>query len=176
MDPTKTSTRMLQKRLGIGAPAAAVFKALTDAGDLARWFPTSAETDPRPEGAYVFRFESAESPERSRTHTGKFLEVTPPKRVSYTWRAPLAGQSPDAADAPETRVEFVLAEKAGQTEVVLTHSGFGHGADWDRSLEEHAEGWGFFVMNLRSWLERGVDTRARDRGLIVPRAAGEEEV
>ncbi len=174
MDSTKAPTRMLQKRLGIRAPAAAVFKALTDAGELVRWFPTSAESDPRPGGAYRFHFESAEAPERSRTHAGQFLEVAPPKRVSFTWRAPLAGQAPDAADAPETRVEFVLAEKGGQTEVVLTHSGFGHGADWDRALEEHAEGWGYFVMNLRSYLERGIDTRARDRGLSAPRAPEEE--
>ena len=121
-----------------------------------------------------FQFESVEAPERSRTHVGQVVDVTPPRRVSFTWHAPLASQAPDAPDAPETRVELVLAEKVGQTEVVLTQSGFGHGADWDRSLEEHAEGWGYFVMNLRSWLERGIDTRARDRGLNAPRAAEED--
>jgi uncharacterized protein YndB with AHSA1/START domain len=172
MESRKPSTRTLQKRLSIKAPVAAVWKALTDAAELARWFPTSAESDPKPGGAYRFHFESAEAPERSHDRVGQFLEVVPPKRVSYTWHAPLTGTAATEG-APETRVEFALVEKAGMTDLVLTHTGFGSGADWDRSFESHAEGWGFFVMNLRSYLERGVDTRARDLGLNVPQSAEE---
>ncbi len=173
MESPKPSTRMLQKRLSIRAPAAVVWKALTDAAELVRWFPTAAETDPRPGGAYRFHFESAEAPETSHTRAGQFLDVVPPRRVSYTWHAPLAGSAAEGAEAPETRVEFVLVEKAGMTDVVLTHSGFGYGGDWDRSFERHAEGWGYFVTNLRSYLERGMDTRARDLGLNASRAAEE---
>lgn len=172
MEPPKPPARTLQKRLSIKSPATAVWKALTDAAELVRWFPTSAEIDPRPGGAYRFRFESAQSPEKSHDRAGHFLEVVPPKRVSFAWHAPLAGAAPDTV-APETRVEFALVEKAGMTDVVLTHTGFGYGAEWDRSFESHAEGWGFFVMNLRSYLERGVDTRARDLGLNAPQAAEE---
>ncbi|HEY7727858.1 MAG TPA: SRPBCC domain-containing protein [Candidatus Eisenbacteria bacterium] len=164
MDASKSPGRMLQKRLGIRAPAALVFRALTDAAELVRWFPTAAESDPRPGGTYRFRFESAEHPERSHTREGTFLDVQPNKRLSYTWRAPL-GEPGGAADAPETRVEFALNEKAGTTDVVLTHSGFGYGADWDRSFEAHSEGWAFFVLNLRSYLERGRDARAPELGL-----------
>jgi hypothetical protein len=65
-------------------------------------------------------------------------------------------------DAPETKVEVALAEKAGVTELVLTHSGFGYGPEWDRSFESHSEAWAFYVLNLRSYLERGVDSRARE--------------
>jgi uncharacterized protein YndB with AHSA1/START domain len=174
MDAAANPGRMLQKRLGIRAPAATVFQALTDAGELERWFPTSAETDPKPGGAYRFHFESAESPESSRTREGVFIEVHPNKRLSYTWRALLGGAS-GGAEAPETRIAFTLAEKGGMTDVVLTHSGFGYGADWDRSFESHSEEWGFFVANLRSVLERGVDRRGHDLGLRTRAAPPVEE-
>jgi uncharacterized protein YndB with AHSA1/START domain len=174
MDAAANPGRMLQKRLGIRAPAAAVFQALTDAAELERWFPTSAETDPRPEGAYRFRFETADAPQQGHVREGVFVDVHPPKRVAYTWRAPLPG-SPEGGEAPETRVQFTLAEKAGVTELVLTHSGFGYGPAWDRSFESHAEGWGFYVVNLRDHLERGVDRRAQALGLRTKTAPAVEE-
>jgi uncharacterized protein YndB with AHSA1/START domain len=159
MDAAKSPGRMLQKRLGIRAPAAVVFRALTEAAELVHWFPTGAETDPRPGGAYRFRFESAEQPEQSRTREGTFLDVQPNKRLSFSWSAPLDLPGGDAG-APQTKVEFALSEKAGVTDLVLTHSGFGYGAGWDRSFERHSEEWAFYVLNLRSYLERGTDARS----------------
>jgi uncharacterized protein YndB with AHSA1/START domain len=172
VDASKASGRTLQKRLGIRAPAATVFQALSDAVELSRWFPTTAETDPRPGGAYRFRFESTDHPERSHTREGTFLDVLPNKRLSYTWHAPL-GSPPGEGPAPETKVEFALTEKGGTTELVLTHSGFGYGPDWDRSFEGHSEGWAFFVTNLRSYLERGVDARTPAPGESVESEPGE---
>ena len=174
MDAAANPGRMLQKRLGIRAPAAAVFQALTDAAELEQWFPTSAASDPTPGGAYRFEFEYAESPERSHVREGVFVDLHPPKRVGYSWRAPLPGAPPES-EAPETHVRFTLSEKAGITELVLTHSGFGYGPEWDRSFERHAEDWGFFVVNLRSVLERGVDRRAQELGLRTKTAPSLEE-
>jgi uncharacterized protein YndB with AHSA1/START domain len=158
MDAPKDPGRMLQKRLGIRAPAAVVFRALTDATELSHWFPTAAETDPRPGGAYRFRFDSPGPQGESRTREGTFSDVQPNKRLSLSWRAPIDPPGEDPA-GPETRVEFTLSEKAGVTDLVLTHSGFGYGAGWDRSFERHSEEWAFYVLNLRSYLERGTDAR-----------------
>jgi uncharacterized protein YndB with AHSA1/START domain len=163
MDAAKSPGRMLQKRLGIRAPAAAVFKALTDAAELVHWFPSVAETDPRPGGTYRFRFDSAEHPEQSQTREGTFLDVHPSKRLSYTWRAPLDPPGEEAG-GPETKVEFALNEKVGVTDLVLTHSGFGYGTGWDRSFEDHSERWAVYVLNLRSYLEHGTDARASEPG------------
>jgi len=157
---------MLQKRLAIRAPAAVVFQALTEPAELERWFPTSAEADSKPGGAYRFRFESAESPGRSYVREGTVLDAHPNRRLAWSWRAPIREDAP-GEEAPETRVDIALAEKAGVTEIVLTHSGFGYGPDWDRSLERHSEEWGFFVLNLRRMLERGEDHRAAERGQLA---------
>jgi uncharacterized protein YndB with AHSA1/START domain len=173
MDAAKSAGRMLQKRLSIRAPAATVWKAMTDAAELARWFPTAAETDPRPGGTYRFRFEYVEHPERDHSREGSFVDLAPPKRLSYTWHAPLA-DAPGAEGPPETTVEISLIEKAGQTDVVLTHSGFGYGADWDRSFERHSENWAFFVLNLRSYLEHGTDARGEVLGMRTAPGAGGE--
>lgn len=181
MDASKIQGRMLQKRLGVRAPAAVVFQALTDATELSRWFPTTAESDPRPGGSYRFRFRSAEHPGQSHTREGTFLEVLPTKRLSYTWHAPLGGTAA-AGETPETKVEITLSEKGGMTDLVLTHSGFGYGPDWDRSFEAHSESWAFYVLNLRSYLEHGLDSRepvpetpGGPEAVAEPEAASEPE-
>ena len=50
----------------IDATPERVFQALTEAGELVRWFPSSAESDPRTGGDYVLRFEFEDA---SRNHT-----------------------------------------------------------------------------------------------------------
>jgi hypothetical protein len=37
----------------------------------------------------------------------------------------------------------------------------------DEAIERHAQGWGFFLGNLKSFLEEGVDRRAEAMGMSV---------
>jgi len=45
-------TRTFETTIEIQAPTAAVWKALTDARELVRWFPLEAEVEPRVGGRY----------------------------------------------------------------------------------------------------------------------------
>jgi uncharacterized protein YndB with AHSA1/START domain len=129
-----------------------VHRALTDAGELSRWFPSAADSDPRTGGAYSYRFEFETEPSRNHTYAGQYREVSP-GRVAYSW----------TTAAGPTEVEFLIAPSAEGTEVRLVHSGWD--ADADEGVEEFRQGWGFFLENLKAYLERGEDARASQMGM-----------
>jgi uncharacterized protein YndB with AHSA1/START domain len=62
--------------------AAQVWDAISDPDRLAQWFPTTVEFDALRAGApIVFRFAEDRYPPMS----GMFREVSPPRRLSFTW-------------------------------------------------------------------------------------------
>jgi uncharacterized protein YndB with AHSA1/START domain len=73
----------------IGAPAAEVFEAWTDAELLAQWLApgplvvTHASADARPGGAY--RIVAVDPLGKEHVTTGEYREVTPPSRLVQTW-------------------------------------------------------------------------------------------
>jgi uncharacterized protein YndB with AHSA1/START domain len=132
----------------IATPRDRVFRALTDAGELSRWWTTTAESDARTGGAfaYVFEFEDAT---RDHTYAGDYHEVTPGERVRYPWQAGVG----------ETTVDVQLRSLGEATELTLRHSGWGSGADAEEAVAMHEQGWSFFLDNLVAYLERGEDLR-----------------
>jgi uncharacterized protein YndB with AHSA1/START domain len=59
-----------------------VWDAITDPARLAKWFPTTVEFDELRAGAPItFRF----AEDRYPSMRGAFREVTPPRRLSFTW-------------------------------------------------------------------------------------------
>ena len=136
-----------------------VFRALTEADELAGWFPSSAESDPRTGGDYVLRFHFADG-SRNHTYAGQYEDVTPNERVRYPWN----GQFGD------TTVEFTLRASAGGTELRLVHSGWSDEAEESRRM--HEQGWGFFLDNLERYLTGGEDQRGAAMQQETASAAG----
>jgi uncharacterized protein YndB with AHSA1/START domain len=142
------------------APPAQVFRALTDARELSRWWTTSAESDPRTGGAFAYVFEFADA-SRNHSYTGRYHDVTPEERMSYPWQA----------GAGETTVDVRLRPCGGGTELELVHSGWPDGAEGDEAVEIHEGGWSFFLDNLVAYLDRGEDLRpAAPMGQKTPAA------
>lgn len=119
------------------APRSAVFHALTDPQELAKWFGPDGytiprvESDLRPGGGYRI---AMQPPEGDLFYlVGEFLEVAPPERLSYTFR----WEDPDPEDR-ETVVTLSLREVDGNS----TELGFVQG-DFatERRQALHEEGW-----------------------------------
>ena len=85
---------------------------------------------------------------------GEYLDVTPAERVSYPW---LAGAGATVVDV-RLRPHAQGTEGEG-TEMTLTHSGWGEGAEADEAVALHEQGWSFFLDNLVAHLDRGEDMR-----------------
>jgi len=138
----------VKQTMTIKSPQKVVFKALTQADELMRWFPTRVESDPRPGGKFKFAWEFANANENG-SQEGEYVEVVPNKKLSYTW----------TAESIPTLVTINLSETNGETTVDLDHSSVQDGADEKKLHEMHANQWGFFLMNLKSYLEAGMDLR-----------------
>ena len=143
------SDRTIELTRTIDVLPATVFRALTDAGELSRWWTTSAESDARTGGSFAYRFEF-EDPSRDHTYEGAYHDVTAEEHVGYPWHTSLG----------ETTVDVRLREIGEATELTLTHTGWGSGAAADDAIETHVQGWSFFLDNLKSTLEGGRDLRA----------------
>jgi len=138
----------IKQSVTIKSPRNRVFKALTQADELMRWFPTRSESDLRPGGKYKLTWEFANANENG-SQEGEYVEVIPNEKVSYTW----------TADDIPTLVTFELKETSDETIVELNHSTDQNDADENKLQEDHANQWGFFLMNLKSYLEAGADLR-----------------
>jgi uncharacterized protein YndB with AHSA1/START domain len=132
----------------IAAAPDQVFGALTDPGELARWWTSSGESDARTGGAFSYRFEFAD-PSRNHTYEGDYHVVIADERVSYPWQSTLG----------ETTVDVRLRPSGEGTELTLIHTGWGSGAEADEAVAMHEQGWSFFLDNLKSYLEGGADLR-----------------
>ncbi len=147
--------RTIEKTIDIDAPLEAVWQALTDGEELARWFPLEARLDPRNGGKVFLSW----GPQCEGEGTIDIFE--PLKRLR--WREP-APVPPHAADAgagsprPEPvelpAVEWLLESRGGKTVLRLVNSGLSAESWADEYHDSLHYGWGFMLANLRLYLER----------------------
>jgi len=131
----KREERRIEKQIEIAAPVEAVWKALTQAEELKRWFPLEAEVTPGAGGKIMISW----GPEWQATSA---IEVWEPNQ-----RLRSAGQL--------VAVEWRIETRGGKTLVRLTQSSFATGADWENEFYDSTDyGWGFMLVNLRHCLER----------------------
>ena len=126
------------------APRDVVFAAWTDPERLKQWWgpglfeTVSAAVDLRPGGRYELLLEPG-----SMRLVGEFREVTPPRRLVYTWRW-IEG----VPDTRESLVTVEFREAGARTEVVLVHDNFvGPGP-----VDMYDEGWRSGLDKLRAFL------------------------
>lgn len=131
------------------APRDVVFAAWTEPERLEQWWGPGlfetvfAEVDLRPGGRYELLLEPG-----SMRLVGEFREVTPPRRLVYTWR-----WVEGVPDTRESLVTVEFREDGERTEVVLVQDNFvGPGP-----VDMYDEGWRSGLDKLRAFL-RAKDT------------------
>jgi uncharacterized protein YndB with AHSA1/START domain len=151
-------TRTIEQTLTVDAPPADVFRALTDADALKRWWISDGVSEPRSGGRFRYEWKMADA-SRDHVQEGTYDAVVDGVVVAYPWAA---------GDAGDTRVTLALAQDAGGTRVSLVHAGFPADPATDPIHEQHEQGWRGFLANLKSVLEGGQDNRAA-MGIQTPR-------
>jgi uncharacterized protein YndB with AHSA1/START domain len=131
--------RAVRAEIEIDAPVEAVWKALTDADEMTRWFPLDARVSPGPGGS-IWMSWGPEFEGESR------IQVWEPHRHLQAVE--------DSPFGPLT-VDYYLESQGNKTVMRLVHSGFGTGTQWEDEYYEGVEsGWPFMLRNLRHYLER----------------------
>jgi uncharacterized protein YndB with AHSA1/START domain len=132
--------RTIVKEIEVAARLEAVWKALTDGTELARWFPLEASFEPRVGG-------------NVRLSWGPEFEATAPLTIwepnkRFGWESALPSGNP-------LSMEYSVEARGGKTLVRVTQSGFSSGSEWDEEFFGSTDyGWGFMLFNLREYLER----------------------
>ncbi len=121
-----TSTVRLTRTLP--APPAVVFKALTDARQIARWSGQAASIGRKPGG----RFEMFDG-----WAMGRVVVFRPPSRFAYTWRVDGWKSAWD-----NSLVEWRLSRASRGTKVELIHSLLPNA----KEARDHRGGWDEFVF------------------------------
>jgi uncharacterized protein YndB with AHSA1/START domain len=133
----------VRREVLIEAPLERVWRAITEANQLVRWFPDKiAEVDLRPGGAIRIEWRDGEFDD------GTVEVVEEPSRVAFRWHG--AG-----FDSPETLVEFMLEAVEGGTRVVVVESGFSKVREEKRTSVWHDNdgGWAKELGELKAYLE-----------------------
>jgi uncharacterized protein YndB with AHSA1/START domain len=143
-------TATLQKSLIVNrtfrAPRERVFRAWTDASELALWFSPSADytvvptVDLRVGGAY--RIEMHHKDGNVHAVSGTYREIKAPEKLIYTW------QWESGPDAAETVVEVEFRSLGASTEVNLTHQNLPS----EIEREKHGHGWNGCMERLAAIL------------------------
>ncbi len=105
---------------------------------LTLWWPTEAETDPRPGGAYHLAW-----PAQGWHLRGRYTIVEPGSRVAFTW------QWDHEPEKPLRHVEVAaVASAEGGTALTVTHAVYGDSAADREERESHRQGWEHFLGRL----------------------------
>lgn len=130
--------RKIEKEVVIKADVETVWKALTDAEELRRWFGLDARVQPGAGGSVWI------------TWSGPEAGWEAPIEV---WDAPHHLRTLESAGSKVT-VDYFIEARGGETVLRLVHSGFS-GDMWDdEMLDTLDSGWGAFLATLQHYLER----------------------
>lgn len=131
-------------RRTIPLPREEVFAAWLDPASLAVWMcpgeaRSTAQVDAKVGGAFTIVMQH----ENERVeHTGTYLVIEPPARLSFTWISPYTDMLPSI-------VTVELQARGEGTELVLTHERLPA-----RHVEAHRKGWGDILRKLEETLRR----------------------
>jgi uncharacterized protein YndB with AHSA1/START domain len=112
----KPATQTIAVAYELPHPPEKVWRALTDAGLVARWLMVN---DLRPVVGHRFTFKAQPMPGWDGVVQCEVLEVVPGERLSYSWRG-----GSEQISVLDTVVTWTLARTATGTRLSLEHSGF----------------------------------------------------
>lgn len=156
----RRSTRDIRLAATISAKPELVYRSLTSARELTRWWLQGAETDARNAGRQRMIWPRVRVPDGAHApgfgeREGVFVDLEPARKVAWLWK-PARGEK----GVPPLISIFILPARGGKSEVTLLHSGFGLGAkSSSASADElycaYARAWEDGLAKLKLYLETG---------------------
>lgn len=132
---TPPETRSLEKEVEIEAPPETVWKAVSEAEELVRWFPLEARVEPGEGGSIYLSWGEGMGGE------ARIEAWEPGRRLRWIHEGEMA-------------VEVTIEGRGGRSVVRLVQSGFSAESEWDDYYDATDAGWSFYLLNLKHYLER----------------------
>lgn len=151
MSKPPATTRAHETRIEIDAPIDVVWKAITEAKDLARWFAPKMTVEPGVGGFVLADW----GPGIEWKTTVEVWEENRHLRLTET-RDRMLSPAPVEEKMEPCRLvqDYYLESESGKTVLRLVHSGFGSSKDWDKEYEGTRGGWATCFVRLKHGLER----------------------
>jgi uncharacterized protein YndB with AHSA1/START domain len=151
---TAEQTRAFSMSLDLDASLEEVWRALTEAEELVRWFPIGARVKPGAGGTMMWSWGEGWDWETQidAWEPGRLLRLVQNDARPYDTQGNML--PPGEAEPQRIAIEFTLETHQGRTRLRVVHSGFGHGAAWDNELEGITEGWQAELKSLEHYLHR----------------------
>src|SRR5438477_7285842 len=148
---TTKSVRAHETRIEIDAPIEEVWKALTDATEIARWFAPKMSVESGVGGTVIADW----GPGIEWKTTIEVWEPNKHLRLVET-RDRALSPDPNVETLEPCRLlqDFYLEGQGGKTVLRLVHSGFGNSAGWDHEYQGTQGGWKACFLRLKTGLER----------------------
>ena len=159
-------SQQLTAEIELEAPLDAVWKALTEAEEITRWFSLQAETTPGVGGSLDLSWDGQweSSLEIRKWEPNRHLQV------SWPWvpeeNAP--NEQRNDARSPVLVDYWIEAQSGGGTTLRLVHSGFPVGDDWDDIFDGTRRGWSYELQSLKQYLEHHLGKNRRVARLNRP--------
>ena len=140
-----TGKRTQTHEIAIAAPVEAVWKAITDAEELTRWFVEAAKVEPGVGGSFWISWGGAEEGESR-------IEVWEPNQKLRVALKPF-DMGPAKYDATSPIVdEYTIERRDGKTVLRLVSSGIPNTPEWDGFYDGTNTGWAQFFRMMRHYL------------------------
>lgn len=141
-EPVPSTGRRIDKSIDIAAPVAAVWKAITDAEELSRWFPLEARVERG----------GAEDAGRIFLSWGEscqgWADIT-------LWEPEARFQWTERREPVALTTDFILEARPGNTtRLRVVTAGFSEKPGWESEYDSIDAGWRFEMAGLRHYLER----------------------
>lgn len=161
--------RKQEHTIEIDAPIDAVWKALTDAEELTRWFAEDCKVTPGEGGSIWVSWGEGQSGE-------KRIDVWEPgKRLRLSAAASEMGPEMLASLTEPIVDEYTLESRGNRTVLRLVYSGVPDSSDWDGYYDGTNRGWRMFFCGLRHYLERHPGERRQTIMIMHPIALSLEQ-
>ncbi len=154
-DKPRLSTRDIRLAAPIRVKPELVYRGLTSARELTRWWLQGAETDARNAGRLRMVWPRVKGKDGAPApgfgeREGVFVDLEPARKVAWLWK-PVRGEK----GAPALTSFFMLPARGGGSEVTLLHSGFSSVASADELYQGYARAWEDGLAKLKLYLETG---------------------
>lgn len=175
--PDEKKQRKVELTTTLDASTDVVWKALTEAEELKRWFPLDAAVNAAPNAeirlswgeGHTWKFKIAEAVQHKYLklvyqHGSDFPELGPDKQHS---------EQLITTDPRELTLEYFLETGQGQTFLRLVHSGFSSDTDWDEEYSSVSRGWHSEMQSLKHYLKYHL---GRNRMVAWPKTSLPENI